>query len=88
LVVVERNKLRLRGLGFEIRDDVLSEGVLSPDFEHGKELVEMALGELGIHTHLLHHDFGSGPFSIGCNFENGLVTRFLSIRAELKMGST
>jgi hypothetical protein len=26
-------------------------------------------------------------FSIGCNFENALVTRFLSIRAELKMGS-
>jgi hypothetical protein len=29
-------------------------------------------------THLLHHVGGSGPFPIGCNFENGLVTRFLS----------
>src|ERR1035437_6094723 len=29
-------------------------------------------------THLLHHAGGSGPFPIGCNFENGLVTRFLS----------
>jgi hypothetical protein len=29
-------------------------------------------------THLLHHDYGSYPFSVGCNFENGLVTRFLS----------
>jgi hypothetical protein len=48
LVVVERNKLRLRGLGFETHDDVFSQGVLSPDFEHGKELVEMALGEFGI----------------------------------------
>src|ERR1035437_9955276 len=27
-------------------------------------------------THLLHHAGGSGPFPIGCNFENGLVTRF------------
>src|ERR1035437_5637593 len=30
------------------------------------------------HTHLLPHAGGSGPFPIGCNFENGLVTRFLS----------
>jgi hypothetical protein len=29
-------------------------------------------------THLLHHTGGSRPFSIGCSFENGLVTRFLS----------
>jgi hypothetical protein len=48
LVVVERKELRLRGLAFETHDDVLSEGVLSPDFEHGKKLVEMALGEFGI----------------------------------------
>jgi hypothetical protein len=48
LVVVEGNKLRLSGLGFETHDDVFSEGVLSPDFEHCKELVEMALGEFGI----------------------------------------
>ena len=41
LVVIERNKLRLRGLGFETHDDVFSQGILSPDFEHGKKLVEM-----------------------------------------------
>jgi hypothetical protein len=29
-------------------------------------------------TDLLHHASGSGPFSIGCDFENGVVTRFLS----------
>ena len=46
--VVEPNKLRLRGPGLEIHDDVFSEGVLSPDFEHGEKLVEMALGEFGI----------------------------------------
>ena len=48
LVVVERNKLRLRGLGFETHDDVFSQGILSPDFEHGKKLVEIALREFGI----------------------------------------
>ena len=48
LVVVERNKLRLRGLSFETHDDVLSEGVLSPDFQHSEKLVEIALGESGI----------------------------------------
>src|ERR1035437_6346455 len=32
----------------------------------------------GCQAHLLHHAGGSGPFPIGCNFENGLVTRFLS----------
>ncbi|HEY1254184.1 MAG TPA: hypothetical protein VGF01_05345 [Terracidiphilus sp.] len=48
LVVVEGNKLRLRGLGFETHDDVFSQGILSPNFEHGKKLVEMALGEFGI----------------------------------------
>jgi hypothetical protein len=48
LVVEERNELRLSGLAFEIHDDVLGEGVLSPDFQHGKQLAEMALGELGI----------------------------------------
>jgi len=41
-------QLRLRGLGFETHDNVFSQGILSPDFEHGKELVEMALGEFGI----------------------------------------
>jgi hypothetical protein len=40
--------LRLSGLAFEIHDDVLSKGVLSPDFKHSKMLVEMALGESGI----------------------------------------
>jgi hypothetical protein len=48
LVVVERNELRLRDLGFETHDDVFSEGVLSPDLEHSKKLAEMALGEFGI----------------------------------------
>jgi hypothetical protein len=48
LVVVEREKLRLSGLGFETHDDVFSEGVLSPDFEYSKKLAEMALGESGI----------------------------------------
>ena len=49
LVVVERKDLRLRGLALEIHDDVLSERVLSPDFQHSKELAEMCLGEFGIH---------------------------------------
>jgi len=46
--VVEPNKLRLGGLGFEVHDDVLCEGVLSPDFQHSKKLVEMAQSESGI----------------------------------------
>ncbi|MGD0097747.1 MAG: hypothetical protein ABSB60_14750, partial [Terracidiphilus sp.] len=46
--VIERNKMCLRGLGFEIHDDVFSKGVLSADFEHGEKLAEMALGEFGI----------------------------------------
>jgi hypothetical protein len=46
--VIEGKKLRLRGLGFETHDDVLGEGVLSPDFQYGKQLAEMALGEFGI----------------------------------------
>ena len=48
LVVVERKELRLSGLALETHDDVFREGVLSPDFQHSKELVEMALGESGI----------------------------------------
>ena len=50
LVVVERNKLRLRGLALETHDDVFSQGILPTDFEHGKELVEMALGKFGINS--------------------------------------
>ena len=46
--VIERNKLCLRGLGFEIHDDMFREGVLSADFEHSEKLAEMALGEFGI----------------------------------------
>ena len=46
--VIERNKLCLRGLGFETHDDVFREGVLSADFEHSEKLAEMALGEFGI----------------------------------------
>jgi hypothetical protein len=38
----------LRRLGFETHDDVLCEGVLLPDFQHSKELIEVALGESGI----------------------------------------
>jgi hypothetical protein len=33
----------------------------------------------GAVAHLLQHDGGSGPFPMGCSFENGVVTRFLSI---------
>jgi hypothetical protein len=36
--VIERNKLCLRGLGFETHDDVFSESVLSADFEHSEKL--------------------------------------------------
>jgi hypothetical protein len=46
--VIERQNLRLSGLGFEIHDDLLGHGVLVADFQHGKQLVEMALGEFGI----------------------------------------
>jgi hypothetical protein len=38
-------------------------------------------------THLLHHVGGSSSFSIGCNSEKRLVTRFLSTCAELKKSS-
>jgi hypothetical protein len=31
-----------------MHDDVFGQGVLLPDFEHSKELIEMALGESGI----------------------------------------
>jgi hypothetical protein len=48
LVVVERYKLRLSDLALETHDDVFSKGVLFADFQHGKELVEIALGESGI----------------------------------------
>jgi hypothetical protein len=48
LVIVKRYELRLSGLAFEIHDDVFSEGVLSPDFQHRKKLTEIALGESGI----------------------------------------
>jgi hypothetical protein len=48
LVVVERYELRLSGFAFETHDDVLSEGILSPNFEHGKKLAEIILGKFGI----------------------------------------
>src|ERR1035437_8501278 len=38
------------------------------------EVAARALAE----AHLLHHVGGSCSFPAGCNFENGLVTRFLS----------
>ena len=41
----------------------------------------------GRQTHLLHHFCGSDSLSIGCNFKNSLVTRFLSALAELRMDS-
>jgi hypothetical protein len=46
--VIERNKMCLCGLCFEIHDDVFRKGVLSPDFEYSEKLAEMALGEFGI----------------------------------------
>ena len=46
--VIKRQNLPLDGLGPEIHDDVLGEGVLVSDFQHGKELIEIALGESGI----------------------------------------
>ena len=45
---IERNKLCLRGLGFETHDDVFRKSVLSPDFQYAKQLAEIALGEFGI----------------------------------------
>ena len=48
LAVVERKKLSLSGLALEAHDNVFGQGVLSADFEHGKKLAEMALGEFGI----------------------------------------
>jgi hypothetical protein len=49
LVVVKRNELSLSSLTFKAHNDVLSEGVLFPDFHHSEELIEMALGESGIY---------------------------------------
>jgi hypothetical protein len=84
LVVVEGNKLCLRGLGFETHDDVFSQGILSPDFEHGKKLVEMALGEFGIHgepelSALLCGRNDSALWS-GCSLLRGRHMVSLSIR--------
>src|SRR5664280_1494033 len=45
------------------------------------------LGWSAVLTHLLHHVGGSCSFPAGCNFENGLVTRFLSARAGLEVSS-
>jgi hypothetical protein len=38
--------------------------------------------EQGDQADLLRRAGGRGPFSIGCDFENGVVTRFLSTWAE------
>ena len=46
--VIEGQNLRLSGLGFESHDDVFGQSVLVADFQHGKELIEMGFGELGI----------------------------------------
>ena len=51
-----------------------------------QELEHLGVGFVSL-THLLHHDGGSHPFSWGCSFENGLVTRFFSTRAELEVSS-
>jgi DNA-binding transcriptional LysR family regulator len=40
-----------------------------------------------LETHLLHHILGSDGLSVCCGFENGVVTRFLSLCAELKIDS-
>ena len=46
--VIERNQRRLSGLGLEIHDDMLGKGILVADFQYGKKLGEMGLGEFGI----------------------------------------
>ena len=48
LIFVKILKFCLSGLGFETHDDVLGEGVPSPDLKYGKESFEIALGEPGI----------------------------------------
>jgi len=75
--VIERNKLCLRGLGFEIHDDVFREGVLSADFEHSEKLAEMALGEFGIDgepelSARLHGSNNSALRSVGAFFTVGM----------------
>jgi hypothetical protein len=84
LVVIERYKLRLRRLGFETHDDVFSQSVLSPDFEHGKELVEMALGKFGIdgepELSPLLCGRNDSALRSGCNFLRGRHMGSSSIR--------
>jgi hypothetical protein len=48
LILVKRLKSCLSGLGFEIHDDVLGDGVPLLDLEYGNESVEIVLGEPGI----------------------------------------
>jgi hypothetical protein len=48
LVPIKIMKSCLSGLGFEIHDEVLGEGVPSSYLEHGKELLEIVLGKTGI----------------------------------------
>ena len=76
--VIERNKLCLRGLGFETHDDVFSQGVLSPDFEHSEKLAEMAFGEFGIDgqsklSACLHGSNNSALRSVGGFLRSGHV---------------
>jgi hypothetical protein len=84
LVVVERNKLCLSGLALETHDDVFSQSVLSPDFEHGKELVEMALGKFGIdgepELSPLLCGRNDSALRSGCNFLRGRHMVSSSIR--------
>src|ERR1019366_7156669 len=55
---------------------------LLSDHKHLRE------GTVSCHTHVLHRVGGSCLFPTSCDFENGLVTRFLSARAKLKISST
>jgi hypothetical protein len=70
--VIERNKMCLRGLGFEIHDDMFRQSVLSADFKHGEKLTEMALGEFGIdgEPELSARLHGRNDFALrsGCGF--------------------
>jgi RNA polymerase sigma-70 factor (ECF subfamily) len=84
--VVEAGEEQVRSLRSPMRDpeqqaiDRQMDGILAAALErlppaYGKVF---RLREMETLTDLLHHASGSGPVSIGCDFENGVVTRFLS----------
>jgi hypothetical protein len=60
--VIKRLNLRLSGLGFEIHDDVLGQGILVADFQNGKKLAEIGFGEFEI-----HREPDLSPLLCGCN---------------------